>query len=48
MARMNSQRQWQPVQGLYRSKPDGVPVLRGEVDINPIPNPELSPIDNHL
>lgn len=32
---------------LHKSKPGGVPVLRGEVDTSPYPNPELSPLDNH-
>ena len=31
------QRQWQRAQGLHRSGPDGVPVLRGEVDTSPHP-----------
>lgn len=33
----NSQEWSQHAQGLLRSKPEGVPVLRGEVDISPQP-----------
>jgi hypothetical protein len=33
----NSQRLWQHIQGLHRFKLDGVPALKGEVDINTLP-----------
>lgn len=31
---------WQPTQGQQRYKPEGVPLLRGDVNTRPLPNPE--------
>ena len=42
-AHKNSQKLWHHAQGLNRSKTDGVPVLKGEVDTDPIPILILSP-----
>ena len=39
-AHINSQSLWQHAQGLHRSKSDGVPVLKSEVDTNPYLNQE--------
>lgn len=38
---VNSERLWQHVQGLYRSKPDRILVLRGEVDTTQKLSPKL-------
>lgn len=47
-APVNSQRLRQRAQGLYRSAPDGVLELKGEMDACLIPNPEALSIDSHL
>lgn len=37
---LNAQRLWLCARGLHRSKADGVPVLRGEINTVPTPNQE--------